>query len=154
MPVQLVLDEYDRIDVPLPDELLESWRAQIDRAVVTRDTVSLSRRLAASVGEGMAKCIDWDLKPPTPKQLSFAAAIARRLDIPLNDSVLSYRGDMTAFLTQYADVYKARIAQRRAPAQKPRLAQRRPRGKAGKSVGQGETDASRAPESPPPSSGD
>lgn len=147
MAVQLVLDEYDRIEVPLPDNLLESWRAQLDRAVVTRATDSLSRRLAASVGDSLAKCLDWDLLPPTPKQLTFAAAIARRLNVPLDEGVLSYRGNMGAFLTQYADTYKAKVMQQQASVQKPRKVQRPSRRGARKVRKQGTPAVSPAPKS-------
>ena len=112
MPLQLVLDEYDRIDVPLDDGTLEAWRLQFDRAAVYRNTYPLCERLAACVASSIVQCLDWDLQPPTDKQLRYATAIAKRLNVSLSGDALRYRGSMTEFLDRFAETYKQRGVRR------------------------------------------
>lgn len=115
MPLQLVLDEYDRIDLPIKDSLLEAWRLQFDRAAMTYNTVVLSERIATCVAEGLTQCLDWDLQPPTEKQLRYANVIARELNVSLSGDALRYRGSMTEFIDRFADVFKARRVRRSRP---------------------------------------
>ena len=88
MPVQLVLDEYDRIDLPLNEGALEAWRLQLDRAASASDTHVLCDRLAASFAASLVRCLDWDLQPPTDKQIQYATVIARGLNVPIAGEVL------------------------------------------------------------------
>lgn len=115
MPLQLVLDEYDRIDLPLEDSELEAWRLQFDRAAVTYSTVQLAHRVANCVADGLTQCLDWDLQPPSEKQLRYAQDIARELRVSLSGDALRYRGSMSEFINRFADVYKARNI-RRSPS--------------------------------------
>ncbi|HET7562383.1 MAG TPA: hypothetical protein VFJ87_08405 [Rhodanobacteraceae bacterium] len=115
MPLQLVLDEYDRIDLPIKDSLLEAWRLQFDRAAVTYNTVVLSERVAICVAEGLTQCLDWDLQPPTEKQMRYATDIARELSVTLSGDALRYKGSMTEFIDRFADVFKARRVRRSRP---------------------------------------
>ena len=117
MPLQLVLDEYDRIDLPIKDSLLEAWRLQFDRAAVTYNTVQLSERVAVCVAEGLTQCLDWDLQPPTEKQVRYAQAISRELNVSLSGDALRYKGTMTAFLDRFAEPYKARRIRRSLPGE-------------------------------------
>jgi len=117
MPLQLVLDEYDRIDLPIKDSLLEAWRLQFDRAMVTYNTVVLSERVATCVAEGLTQCLDWDLQPPTEKQTRYATAIARELNVTLSGDALRYKGSMTEFIDRFADVFKAWRIRRSRPGE-------------------------------------
>lgn len=117
MPVQLVLDEYDRIDVPLHDSTLEAWRLQFDRAALARDTCALSERIAACVAAGLTQCLDWDLQPPTEKQLRYANTIARELNISLSGDALRYRGSMAEFIDRFAAIFKSRRIRRSRPGE-------------------------------------
>jgi hypothetical protein len=115
MPLQLVLDEYDRIDVPLDDGMLEAWRLQFDRAAVTRNTYALSERLAACIAMNIAECLDWDLQLPTEKQVQFASAIARRLNVPLTGDALRYRGVMAEFINRFEATFRTQRIRRSRP---------------------------------------
>lgn len=115
MPLQLVLDEYDRIDLPIRDSLLEAWRLQFDRAAITYNTVQLSERVAVCVVEGLTQCLDWDLQPPTDKQVRYAQAISRELNVSLSGDALRYRGSMTEFLDRFTELFKARGVRRSRP---------------------------------------
>lgn len=117
MPLQLVLDEYDRIDLPIKDSLLEAWRLQFDRAVMTYNTVVLSERVATCVAERLTHCLDWDLQPPTEKQMRYATTIARELNMTISGDALRYKGSMTEFIDRFADVFKARRIRRSRPGE-------------------------------------
>ena len=115
MPLQLVLDEYDQIDLPIKDSLLEAWRLQFNRAAVTYNTVVLSERVATCVAEGLTHCLDWDLQPPTEKQMRYATTIARELNVTISGDALRYKGSMTEFIDRFASVFKARRVRRSRP---------------------------------------
>lgn len=119
MPVQLVLDEYDRIDLPLNEDTLEAWRLQLDRAASASDTHVLRDRLAASFAASLVRCLDWDLQPPTDKQIQYATVIARGLNVPIAGEVLRYKGSMTEFLDRYADVFKEQRIRRSQQEDEP-----------------------------------
>lgn len=115
--IQLVLDEYDRIDLPIKESLLEAWRLQFDRAALARDTVPLSERIATCVAEGLTQCLDWDLQPPTEKQLRYATTIARELNVTLSGDALRYKGSMSEFIDRFADLFKAQRIRRSQPGE-------------------------------------
>lgn len=117
MMLQLVLDEYDRIDLPVTDSLLEAWRLQFDRAAITYNTASLAGRIATCVADGLTKCLDWDLQPPTEEQLRYAQAISRELNVSLSGDALRYRGSMNEFLNRFTEVFKARHIRRSRPGE-------------------------------------
>lgn len=117
MPLQLVLDEFDRIDLPLDDGALEAWRLQFDRAAAYRNSYVLSERLAACIASSIVECLDWDLQPPTEKQVRYAMAIAKALNVPLSGDAMRYRGSMTEFLNRFADAYKERRVRRSRPGE-------------------------------------
>lgn len=110
MPLQLVLD--DQIDLPVQNSLLEAWRSQLDRAAETYNTTVLSKRIAACVAEGFTHCLDRDLRPPTGRQIRYATAISRELNVALSDDALRYEGSMTEFIGQLADDFKAQRTRR------------------------------------------
>lgn len=114
MALQLVLDGYDRMEVRLADNMLESLRAQLDRAVVSQATDAFGKRLAMCLAASLTQCIDWDLQPPTAKQVRFAMGLGRRLAVTVPDVALQFRGAMGEFLSAHAAVYYAQQAEARA----------------------------------------
>lgn len=117
MPLQLVLDEYDRIDLPITDSVLEAWRLQFDRAAITYNTTQLSERIAACVVDGLRQCLDWDMQPPTEKQVRYAQAISRELNVSLSGDALRYRGSMSEFLDRFGEAFKERRIRRSRPGE-------------------------------------
>lgn len=115
MQLQLVLDDYDPLDIPLQDSVLEAWSLQFDRAIKAGTIADVAGRIASSIADGLAKGLDRDLQPPTEKQLRYAAAIARELNVSVSGEVLRYKGAMTEFLNRYADTFKARQVSRSHP---------------------------------------
>lgn len=106
MPVERVMDGFDQIDVLLPDNLLESWRAQVNRALFMVATGSLSLRLAASAGEELDKRLDLGLRPQPGKWLHYATATANGPNGFLGGDVLRYLGSIAEFPNRLADIYK------------------------------------------------
>jgi hypothetical protein len=80
------------------------WERIRDREV--RDTYrrALERRL-----EDLLKdCLDWDLKPPTAAQLSYATVVATKLGVPVPSEARHSRFHMAMFLEQYGRKLKDR----------------------------------------------
>lgn len=61
------------------------------------------------------KSIDWDIKEPTPAQVSFAMALSKQLDVAIPPDALRYRGHMHEFLEIHSPQPKARREQKNLP---------------------------------------
>lgn len=112
MSLRFTLNDYDPVDIPLEDSALEAWSLQFDRADKAGALADVSRRIAATVADALSRCLDWDLQPPSDKQLRFAAAIARELNLSVNGETLRYKGAMTEFLNRHAATFNAQHANR------------------------------------------
>lgn len=78
------------------------WERTKDRSV--RDT--FVKKLESHFERVLAECLDWDIKPPTPAQLSYATIVARKLKVPLPHEARLYRMHTALFLETYADKLK------------------------------------------------
>lgn len=78
--------------------IAQQWERVRDRQV--RDTYrkALEKRLEDLLRE----CLDWDLKPPTASQLSYATVIATKLGIALPQEAKESRFHMAMFLESHA----------------------------------------------------
>lgn len=113
MPLLLLNIELDLYaEVPLSDEstalLVKQWERLQDEAA--KD--AFGARIGAKLGPVLADCVDWDLKPPTPAQVTFATAIARQRGLDLPGDVLRFRGAMNDFLDAHAGPAKKGLAKR------------------------------------------
>jgi hypothetical protein len=82
----------------------QQWERIRDREV--RDTYrrALERRL-----EDLLKdCLDWDLKPPTAAQLSYATVVATKLGLVVPTEARHSRFHMAMFLEKHASKLKER----------------------------------------------
>ena len=82
----------------------QQWELIRDRDV--RDTYrkALERRL-----EDLLKdCLDWDLKPPTAAQVSYATVVATKLGLIIPTEARHSRFHMAMFLEKYASRLKER----------------------------------------------
>jgi hypothetical protein len=100
---------------------LEAWRLQFDRAASSSDPHVLCDRLAASFAASLVRCLDWDLQPPTDKQIQYATVIARGLNVTIPGEVLRYKGSMGEFLDRYADVFKEQRSRRTQQEDEPNI---------------------------------
>jgi hypothetical protein len=55
-------------------------------------------------------CLDWDLKPPTEAQVSYARVLAVRHGVSVPSEALSYRFHMAMFIEAWARKTKAAIS--------------------------------------------
>lgn len=101
--------------------LLESLQEQWSRLQHDPERESFGARLSGRVIPILADCLDWDLKPPTNAQISFAVSIAKKLQLEIPSGVLQRRSDMAEFLDTHCPMLTAR------PHLRPSAAGRRPR---------------------------
>lgn len=97
------------ITVPLDIAVCEALRVQIAR-IQSDDShmPQLTRRIAERMAVSILEVLDYDLKPPTPNQVSYALAIARDLNVNLPGEALLFRGAMSEFLDRFSDLFKQR----------------------------------------------
>lgn len=99
--------------------LLESLQEQWSRLQHDPERESFGARLSARVVPILADCLDWDLKPPTNAQISFAVSIAKKLQLEIPAGVLQRRSEMADFLDTHCPLLTARPQSRRsAPRQR------------------------------------
>jgi len=93
--VDLTLELY--VSDQLEAAVAVQWERVRDKEVRKTYTQALERRL-----EDLLKdCLDWDLKPPTPAQVSFATVLAMRLSINVPFEALNSRFHMAMFLEEH-----------------------------------------------------
>ncbi len=64
--------------------------------------------LARRITDAICMLLDYQVIPPTEKQLRYAVAIARELSLTIPPEVLQYRDAMKVFLGTYAETYRQR----------------------------------------------
>ncbi len=94
--------------------LLESLKEQWSRLQHDPERESFGARLSGRVLPILADCLDWDLKPPTNAQISFAVSIAKKLQLEIPAGVLQRRSEMAAFLDTHCPLLVARPQSRRS----------------------------------------
>ena len=70
------------------------WERVKDKAI--RQT--FVRKLEKQLERLIVECMDWDLKEPTPAQVSYAALISRKLNISIPSEAEKYRFHMALFI--------------------------------------------------------
>lgn len=97
------------ITVPLDIAVCEALRIQIVRIQSDdKHLPQLTRRIAERMALSILEVLDYDLKPPTPNQVSYALAIARDLNVNLPGEALLFRGAMSEFLDRYVSLFNQR----------------------------------------------
>src|SRR5262245_15923813 len=94
------------VELPVAGDLEATLATQWERLRDDTAKDAFARRMASRLVSVVIECLDWDLKPPTPAQITFATSIARQLNVDLPGEVLRHRGAMNAFLDQYGDEFK------------------------------------------------
>ena len=96
------------IELPVSEPVERALAIQWERLQdgITRD--NFCRRMAEQLNSIIPDSIDWDIKEPTPAQMSFALIISKQLGISLPSEAIRYRGHMHQFLEEYAPILKAR----------------------------------------------
>lgn len=105
MSIQLTISE------PIEQALAIQWQ-RLEQGI-NRD--NFCRRIALHLDAIIPEAIDWDIKSPTPSQMAFALVISKALGIALPAEAIRYRGQMHAFIEQYAPVMKERQTSTHTP---------------------------------------
>jgi hypothetical protein len=113
MLLDVVLDMS--IDFPLSDMASSIFEGQLGRMPDNHRRDAFGRHVAARLESALLECVDWDLRPPTPAQVTYATAISRALGIDLPSDVLRLRGAMNLFLARHSEAFKSRAKQKVAP---------------------------------------
>ena len=80
------------------------WERIKDRAA----SDAFCRRMTSQLESVIPDSIDWDIKDPTPAQLSFAMALSKELDVAIPPDALRYRANMHEFLEKHSQLAKAK----------------------------------------------
>lgn len=105
MALLLIDPDYDLLlDLSAPAGVLESIHEQWLRLAHDPEREEFAARIAARLLPVLSDCLDWDLKPPTSAQVSYAVSLARKLNLEIPAKVLQRRSDMGAFLDTNADL--------------------------------------------------
>lgn len=99
-----------QISEPVEQALAIQWERLHDRAA--RD--AFCRRMTSQLDGVIPESIDWDIKEPSPAQLSFAMALSKELDVPIPPDALRFRGSMFEFLEAHSRMAKERRESKRA----------------------------------------
>lgn len=122
MGILLTSESYEwSIAVPIGDEVLDALCAQIARSEDRGSVQVFTDRLARTLSGILIEALDWDLKPPTTNQISFARSICNTLQIELPSDARQSRARMTEFIElhvpRFHEVRKKRT-KKRTPAPK------------------------------------
>lgn len=105
MALLLIDPDYDLLlDLGAPVGVLESVHEQWLRLAHDPEREEFAARIAARLLPVLSDCLDWDLKPPTSAQVSYAVSLARKLNLEIPAKVLQRRSDMGAFLDANANL--------------------------------------------------
>ncbi len=94
----------------LPEHVAEALALQMERIEDPVSRQALFQRVSAVVAAAVAHSLDFDLQPPSDKQVRFAGLIARTLGVDLPAEVFRFRGPMSQFLDLHAPLFHARTS--------------------------------------------
>lgn len=94
--VDLTLELY--VSPALEEAMALQWERVRKRTVRDTYVKALEYRLESLLRD----CLDWDLKPPTEAQISYATLLGARHGVSVPSEALSYRFHMAMFLEAWA----------------------------------------------------
>ncbi|MCE4518117.1 MULTISPECIES: hypothetical protein [Xanthomonas] len=105
MPLLLLDSELDvLIQFEAPDHVLAALHEQWARLLHEPEREIFVAQVTRRLLPVLLDCLDWDLKTPTPAQISFATSVAKQLGIDLPADVLQRRSAMGEFLDSYGPI--------------------------------------------------
>lgn len=116
MTVYLVVPGLDlSIELYVSDQVEQAlalqWERLKDRTV--RD--AFCRRMTRQLDSVISESIDWDIKEPTPAQVSYAMVLSKELGVAIPPEALQFRGNMHEFLEKHSQMSKAKRELRKSP---------------------------------------
>jgi hypothetical protein len=105
----LILIDSDRdmsIDFPLSESASSIVAAQWRQMADPHSREDFGRRAAARIESALLACVDCNLRPPTPAQLSYATAISEGLGIAIPPHALRLNVLMRSFIGMHEEAFK------------------------------------------------
>jgi hypothetical protein len=100
------------VDISVPDLLLSAFRTQIERDLALGNPVGFQARVEAQLVQVVTDSLEYELQPPTPKQLRYAGNIAGRLRISIPAAALASKAVMATFIDQHVAAFVSRARPR------------------------------------------
>lgn len=92
----------------LSEQTERLFALQWERLKDPEEREAFNRRLTKHLEKLLPEALDWEIKEPTPAQLSYASAISKELGVPIPPDALRSRSVMHAFIQQHAPKAKQR----------------------------------------------
>ncbi len=93
------------VDVAVSPHVVAAFRKQIELDEATYLSETFKDRMRHWLTDAIVHGLSYDLKPPTEKQVVFAAAIARKLGIDLPREALQFRDAIGDFIDAHKEDY-------------------------------------------------
>ena len=102
------------LELYLSPEVERAVALQWERLTDSEARESFTRRVEKQLETVLPEAIDWDIKEPSPAQLSYAMAVSKELNVPIPPDALRYRGIMHEFLEQHVPKAKEKWQRKQA----------------------------------------
>lgn len=109
------------IELFLSDQLERAVALQWERLKDRDARDAFTRRIAKQLETLLPDAIDWDIKEPTPAQISYAMAVSKELNVAIPPDALRFRGEMHTFLETHVPQAKEKWDQKIATNAKPQM---------------------------------
>lgn len=93
------------IDVAVSAHIVAAFRKQLELDAAAGLGETFRDRMRYWLTDAIVHGLTYDLKPPTEKQVVFAAAIARRLGVELPREALQFRDAISTFIDAHKEEY-------------------------------------------------
>ncbi|WP_295680813.1 hypothetical protein [uncultured Nevskia sp.] len=112
MPLKLSLafNEHEYLSADVPAEAAEVIERQFARLTTKASREEFAEAMLKHLSRVLATFLEPDLRPPTEKQIAFAMALSRRLNVPIPREALMYKEAIEDFLSKYAYNSKSRAS--------------------------------------------
>lgn len=119
MSFHLVAPDLDlSIELPIEGDVRRVLKLQLERLADEESRIRFARRLSRSLSNVMLDLADWDIRPPSAKQITYAMVLSRELDVPIPPDALRFKGYMHEFIEKHVAIAK------KASSNKERIARK------------------------------
>lgn len=114
MSFTLVYGDFDaRLPLPFETHIEERLYKIISQAEPPESAEGAHVDLARRIVDVITAMLEVEVLPPSDKQLKYAIAISKELELELPSNALKYRDAMNVFLSTHADTYRKSKSLRR-----------------------------------------
>ena len=104
------------LELFVSDKIEDAVAIQFERISDSKVRDIFVRRLENRLSGLLGDCLDWDIKAPTPAQITYATVVAAQQGVPLPSEAKKYRFHMAMFLEAYAPKSKEATAKPGTPS--------------------------------------